>query len=262
MILTGMATEAHQNEEKALHEELYILSHNQEAISQQKSRVQWLKLGDQNTNYFHRTVNSITLSYFQGHLGMADPQLQWSPAQLANILCKVLPPQTQNSLCSPITREKIRRTLHSLNGNKAPGPDHFTAQFFKNLWEITNESIIVAVQQFFSLGSIPRQVNAAILALIPKKPNLSHVSDYRPISYCTTIDKCVVKILANRIHNALPHLISQNQAAFIRGRSISDNILLAHELVHNYHWTGISLRSVVKIDLHKAFDSFGLAFHS
>lgn len=51
-----------------------------------------------------------------------------------------------------------------------------------------------------------------------------------------------------------------NQTAFISGRKISNNILLAHDLVHNYHRSGISPRSAIKIDLFKGFDSLNWNF--
>lgn len=121
-------------------------------------------------------------------------------------------------------------------------------------------SVIEAIQSYFHTGWMERQVNATIISLIPKTNNASSIHDYRPISCCSTIYKCIAKILANRLREVLPLLISSNQAAFVRGRSISDNLLLAHELVHNYHRAAISPRSAIKIDLHKAFDSINWDF--
>jgi len=53
----------------------------------------------------------------------------------------------------------------------------------------------------------------------------------------------------------LDFLISGNQSAFIPGRSISENILLAQGLVRNYHRKEGSPRCTMKIDLMKAYDS-------
>ncbi|KAL4334433.1 hypothetical protein GQ457_07G006210 [Hibiscus cannabinus] len=54
----------------------------------------------------------------------------------------------------------------------------------------------------------------------------------------------------------LPHCISSAQAAFVQGRAITDNILIAHELVHTLH--SLASRSsqgaVFKLDMEKAFD--------
>lgn len=57
------------------------------------------------------------------------------------------------------------------------------------------------------------------------------MKEFRPISCCNVVYKCMTKILANRVSVALPSLISFSQSAFLKGRRIHDNILLAHELV-------------------------------
>lgn len=116
------------------------------------------------------------------------------------------------------------------------------------------------VLHFFHYGFMSRQVNVTILALIPKKENTSIMKDCRSISCCTTIYKCNAKLLANCMKQVLPHFVSSNWAAFFHGHSISDNILLAYELVHNYHRATTSSRSVIKIDLFKAFDCLNWDF--
>ncbi|MGC8050215.1 reverse transcriptase domain-containing protein, partial [Salmonella enterica] len=63
------------------------------------------------------------------------------------------------------------------------------------------------------------------------------------------------KVLANRLQLVLPSIISNNQAAYIKGRSISDNILLTQELLYGYERKNISPRCMLKLDIKKAFDS-------
>jgi hypothetical protein len=67
--------------------------------------------------------------------------------------------------------------------------------------------------------------------------------------------KCITKILANRFRNCLGDLISSNQTAFVKGRVISENILLAQELVKGYHKNKGKARCAIKVDLKKAYDS-------
>ncbi|KAA3486303.1 LINE-1 reverse transcriptase isogeny [Gossypium australe] len=67
--------------------------------------------------------------------------------------------------------------------------------------------------------------------------------------------KLVMKVNANRFKAILPKLISQEQAGFIVGRNISDNIFLAQEVIHSIKskrkWKNWM---VVKLDLEKAYD--------
>lgn len=105
-----------------------------------------------------------------------------------------------------------------------------------------------------------KEVNATILTLVPKKPNASIMGDFRPIACCNVIYKCITKILSNRMLPILNSLISRNQSAFIPGRCISENVLLAQELVRNYHRNGSSPRCTMKVDLMKAYDSVDWEF--
>lgn len=115
--------------------------------------------------------------------------------------------------------------------NKSPGSDGFNVNFFLHSWNIVGTDFIKAVQSFFASGCMLKESNATAIALIPKVTNPSSMSDFRPISCCNTIYKCISKILAARLKLTLPGLVSKSQAAFVPGRKIGDNILLAQELL-------------------------------
>ncbi|GJU46356.1 hypothetical protein Tco_1203622 [Tanacetum coccineum] len=117
-----------------------------------------------------------------------------------------------------------------------------------------------------------KEINDTIIALLPKVSTPSRINDYRPISCCNVIYKCVSKIITNCIKDGLDDVVSNNKSAFIPGRSISDNILLTQELMHNYHLNRGPSRCAFKIIIQKAYDTvswkllkdilFGFGFHS
>ena len=47
--------------------------------------------------------------------------------------------------------------------------------------------------------------------------------------------KIVAKVLANRLKEVLPTIISDEQFFFVHGRSIQDNVVVAFELIHTMH---------------------------
>ena len=82
------------------------------------------------------------------------------------------------------------------------------------------------------------------------------MADFRPISLCNTTYKLISKVLANRLKLILPSIITENQSAFIPGRLISDNILIAFDFMHylNHKNEGKESYMSIKLDMSKAFD--------
>lgn len=154
-----------------------------------------------------------------------------------------------------VTPEEIQKVLFAMPNDKSPGPDGYTVEFFKAAWSVIGSEFITSVQSFFVKGFLPKGINFTILALIPKKTVAKEMKDYRPISCCNVIYKIISKILANRLKVTLPEFIALNQSAFVKGRLLTKNLLLATELVKDYHKDTISSRCALKIDISKAFDS-------
>ena len=91
--------------------------------------------------------------------------------------------------------------------------------------------------------------NSTTVALVPKCKNPSSMKEFRPISCCSMIYKCITKILANRLQKYLHDIIGKNQSAFTTGMSISVNILMAQELVKRYGRSTLSLNWNFVIDV-------------
>lgn len=63
-------------------------------------------------------------------------------------------------------------------------------------------------------------------------------------------------MLVNRLKKVLPLVISENQSAFVPGRLITDNILVAFETMHaiKNKVQGRDSLMAFKLDMTKAFD--------
>lgn len=144
--------------------------------------------------------------------------------------------------------------------NKCPGPDGFTSEFLLTAWPIIGADITSAVLSFFDTLALPRMVNSAALALIPKVANASHMHQFRPISCCNVLYKAISKLLTLRMKNVMPYLVSPNQAAFIKGRNLGDHVLLAQALCKDYHVNRGTPRICFKLDISKAFDTISWEF--
>ena len=163
-------------------------------------------------------------------------------------------------LCQPVLEQEIKEAVFSLRRNEVPSPNGFTVEFFTHGWDIIGPDLVDAMPDFFRNSHLLIEVNSTIITLVPKVRVPIAQKDYRQISYCNMIYKTITKILANRLKKILPEIISSEQSAFISGRRIADNILLAHELAHNYQSRKCSPQRMLKIDLMKAFDTVNWDF--
>uniref|UniRef100_A0A8I7BAA4 Reverse transcriptase domain-containing protein n=1 Tax=Hordeum vulgare subsp. vulgare TaxID=112509 RepID=A0A8I7BAA4_HORVV len=102
---------------------------------------------------------------------------------------------------------------------------------------------------------MPRGVNDTSIVLIPKVQHPANLQEFRPISLCNVIYKVVSKCMVNRLRPCLSELISENQRAFIPGRLISDNSIIAFECIHHIQSNaGNADFCAYKLDLSKAYD--------
>jgi hypothetical protein len=101
-----------------------------------------------------------------------------------------------------------------------------------------------------------KEFNHTNIALIPKVDNPQSVNHYRPISLTNFNYKIISKILSFRLKLVLHKIISPTQSAFLKGRSIHDNTILAHEVFHTMKGKkGNGGLMAMKLDMAKAFDS-------
>jgi hypothetical protein len=70
------------------------------------------------------------------------------------------------------------------------------------------------------------------------------------------IYKIISKMLSLRLKHILPEVISPMQSAFVPGRLITDNVLLAYESIHTIKnkRDGVNGVCTMKLDMHKAYD--------
>jgi hypothetical protein len=139
---------------------------------------------------------------------------------------------------------------------KAPGIDGLHALFFKKCWHILGESLTIEVLDSINQKNIPQGWNDTIIILIPKVDAPEHISQFRPISLCTVLYKVISKMIAARLKIILDDVIAQVQSAFVPGRLITDNILLAYECIHKIKNKKMGKEGLcaVKLDMHKAYD--------
>jgi hypothetical protein len=265
--------------ESLLRYKLDRLEEQKNTYWKQWAHVKWMKEGDRNTKYFHsvaserRRVNKIKklrredgsvveeegakkevvtnyfINLFSSNVGTRMDEL------LSQIDSRVTP-EMNELLCKEFSAAEVKEALDNIGDLKAPGMDGMPSIFYKQSWELVGEKVTTEVLNVLNGGPMPQGWNDTCVVLIPKTKSPESMKDLRPISLCNVVYKMVSKVLANRLKQILPEIISPNQSAFFPGRLITDNILLAYECTHymKNKRNGRDGYAAIKLDMSKAYD--------
>lgn len=262
-------------ERKFLTGDFWRISNLQESLISQKSRIRWLREGDENSRFFHsmvkwrHRVNSINgllindewtedpIAVKEGVKMFFEEKFQEVEDQdpnLDGIEFKQLSDVDNSWLVEKFDMAEIKAAVWDCEGNKSPGPDGLNFSFLQKFWDLVSHDVKRMVDDFFRDGRWPRGTNSSFITLIPKCDSPQGLTDYRPISLVGCLYKIVAKILAARIKRVLPKVIDENQYAFLEGRGMMDSVVIANEVLHEVKNLG-KPSTIFKVDFEKAYDS-------
>ncbi|PNX94787.1 hypothetical protein L195_g017967 [Trifolium pratense] len=264
--------------ERQLQQELNLVLKQEEAVWFQKSRSQWIKDGDRNTRYYHvKTINrrrknkimmlkndqnewveeeenlkGMVNRYYQNLFARNDDDIQWQQTRYSYPnLCE----SEYDQLKENISCVEVKNAIFDMSPWKAPGPDGFPAGFYQNGWSEIRNSAFEFVKSVWHNPVNVASVNFTDICLIPKVDKPEFVSQFRPISLCNVSYKIITKVIVNRLKYIIHQVVSPFQTGFVPGRNITENIVIAQEMLHSM----TKMRSrvgffVIKVDLSKAYD--------
>ena len=242
------------NHEHLLRYKLDRLLDQQHIYWKQRAHSTWLAKGDRNTKIFHAQAAErkkrntlkklkvegcgevvgnhlktfITNQYqelFMSTTGThVEEVLECVPTRVTQ--------QMNENLGVAFTQEEVWEALKEMGELKAPGADGMPVLFYKKFWSMVGEKVKEEVLAVLNGEDMPEGWNETVIVLIPKISSPEKLKDLRPISLCNVVYKIISKVLANRLKQVLPEIISPSQSAFVPGRLITDNVLLAYELTH------------------------------
>ena len=143
-----------------------------------------------------------------------------------------------------------------MHPTKVQGLDGMSSIFYQKYWDIIREDVIKIVINILNSNGPITELNKTNITLIPKINNPSKINEFRLISLCNVSYKIVSKFLANRLKPLLSAIISENQSVFVPSRLITNNVLIAFEIMHylKKKKDGKEGYMAAKLDMSKAHD--------
>lgn len=244
----------HDNRNIILKQELDHWSNIQHDLWSQRAKDENFKFNDRNITYFHardnyrkkrtqievlqdangtwhtdrKQIADILFEHFSGMSSSTDPVIN---VDFMNNIPKCITDTDNEMLLIIPFAEEIKRTVFMMKPWTSPGPDGFPSGFYQQFCDVVGEDTIRMVQAFFHSKYLLKETNHNFLSLIPKVVCPTNASDFRPISLCNTSYKIISKIIATRLKPILNKIISPFQSAFLQHRTMTDNIVIAHEIV-------------------------------
>lgn len=231
---------------------------DEEIFWKQRSRADWLREGDRNTNFFHskasarkqknkisgieddsgkwtedaEVVERLFWEYFTKIFTTSSPSKNQLNAALEALPTKKVTGEMNSFLDQPFTEEEIAEALTQMCPTKALGPDGLRAAFFQKHWSSVKEGVTATCQHILNEGGNLATLNHTFIALIPKVSKPRKVTEFKPINLCNVIYRIIAKTMANRLKKILNDIISPNQSVFAPNRLVTDNIIIGYECLN------------------------------
>ena len=249
-----------------------------------RSKAQWISHGEKATRYFcnlekrnflNKTVGFLDrgnghiiseqgnilkeVQHFYENLYSHNPAQDLDLEYLKNEAV-LLDQGNTADLEGEITIDEVKQALVNMKNDKSPGPDGFTAEFYKAFFPDIGIFLVRSFNEAFSKGELSVTQYQGVITCIPKdgKPK-QFIKNWRPISLLNVSYKLLSSCLAGRIKTVLPVIIHNSQKGFMKGRYIGENIRLLYDtilLTEKENIPGLLLM----VDFEKAFDSVSWFF--
>jgi hypothetical protein len=214
-----------------------------------KNRITYLQNSDGSDSTTHDQLSATLIAYFQEIFSTQTPVTpnvhHETPNQLTaginattiqndhsdNTIQPEEDDEQNASLCtnSVSQMQELHSIIKNMRSNASPGLDGLNVAFYKSAWPWISKDVHNLVTNFYTLAFMQSEINQTFIALIPKRIQPKVPQDFRPISLCNMIYKIIAESLADRLKPHLPNFIGHSQAAFIKNKHISSNIIITQE---------------------------------
>nr|GEV09257.1 protein reticulata-related 3, chloroplastic-like [Tanacetum cinerariifolium] len=130
---------------------------DEERFLKQKAKIEWLKAGDSNTTYLHKILkskcarnkiemvsdasniiydgNQVSGAFVNHYSQFLGAERVTNPLDDHGLFTRVLDNAKADFMVHDVFNDEVKSVIFSMGDDRAPGPDDFTADFFKKTWD-------------------------------------------------------------------------------------------------------------------------------
>ena len=168
---------------------------------------------------------------------------------------KVLPPTADKCGADIRVEETLATCLHLPTG-KSPGPNRIPNAFYKNFADLLAPLLTAAFNEARAGGELPDEMREGLISVLYKKGDRDDPRNYRPITLLNGDYKILMRILTERMNEAILQIASAFQNGFVPDAFIAENTHLL-KLLQAYVETDADDDEgalFLFLDMEKAFD--------
>ena len=199
------------------------------------------------------TIRSAVHSFYANLYTPDTPISQIDRNFFLNHISNKFPKGKENDLTEEITANEVKQVINKMANGKAPGIDGIPYEFYKEFQEELSGLLAEVFSHTLKQGKLTNSQRHAVISLLPKKGDLTKLTNWRPVSLQCCDAKILSKVLANRLKLAMPDLVSASQVCSVPGRQIQDHLLLIREAISMAKHKKRPMY-VISLDQEKAFD--------
>uniref|UniRef100_A0A803TE18 Reverse transcriptase domain-containing protein n=1 Tax=Anolis carolinensis TaxID=28377 RepID=A0A803TE18_ANOCA len=231
-------------------------------IRKKKQQQQITKIKDKDKEYTRdEEIREEFRNYYSQLYKQKDEDLEKITKYLGEQKLDKITETQREHLNKEITEEEIKKAIKNLKPNKAPGPDGFTASFYKVMKDELIPFLKTLMNQVLEKNTIPESWKEGDIITIHKEDtDKSEVKNYRPITLLNLDYKIFTNILANRFKNYLTTWIGPEQKGFLPGRHMKENVRTIVDVIEFYETHHQKELTLLSINAEKAFDNLNWRF--
>ncbi|KAK3552524.1 hypothetical protein QTP86_013309 [Hemibagrus guttatus] len=127
--------------------------------------------------------------------------------------------QVARELDRELTLAELHKALQGMENERAPGIDGLSVEFYKAFWAVIGQDVLEVLRDSMNVGQLPLSCRGAVLTLLPKKGDLTHLKNWRPVSLLCTDIKLLSKALASRLTKVMEQITHQDQSYCVPDRA-------------------------------------------